>query len=161
MSSFTDLDQADIAILATLKKNARISNKDLAERVGLAPSTCLERVKRLVEMGAIQGFHADIDLGMLGFGLQAMIAVRLRRHSREVVTSFREYVLALTEVRAVYHVAGADDFLVHVAVRDADHLRDLAMDAFTTRREVSHIETRLIFEHLPIRRLPIADGDWE
>jgi DNA-binding Lrp family transcriptional regulator len=156
-----DLDRADVAILATLKKNARISNKDLADAVGLAPSTCLERVRRLREMGAIHGFHADVDLGLLGFGLQAMIAVRLQRHSRELVASFREYVHGLTEVRAIYHVAGADDYLVHVAVRDADHLRDLALDAFTTRREVAHIETRLIFEHTPIRRLPIADGDWE
>jgi len=157
----TDLDASDVAILATLKKNARISNKDLAETVGLAPSTCLERVRRLVDLGAIHGFHADVDLGLLGFGLQAMIAVRLQRHSRELVDSFREYVLGLAEVRAIYHVAGADDYLVHVAARDADHLRDLALDAFTTRREVAHIETRLIFEHVPIRRLPIADGDWE
>jgi DNA-binding Lrp family transcriptional regulator len=161
MRTSDDLDPADVAILATLKRNARISNKDLAETVGLAPSTCLERVRRLREMGAIRGYHADIDLPMLGFGLQAMIGVRLQRHSREVVTSFREYVLALAEVRAIYHVAGADDYLVHVAVRDADHLRDLAMDAFTTRREVAHIETRLIFEHVPIRRLPIADENWE
>jgi DNA-binding Lrp family transcriptional regulator len=157
----TDLDPSDVAILATLKKNARISNKDLAATVGLAPSTCLERVRRLVEIGAIHGFHADVDLAMLGFGLQAMIAVRLQRHSRKIVASFHEYVLGLTEVRAVYHVAGADDFLVHVAVRDADHLRDLALDAFTTRSEVAHIETRLIFEHVPIRRLPISDGEWE
>jgi DNA-binding Lrp family transcriptional regulator len=161
MRHLTDLDQQDVAILATLKKDARISNKDLASAVGLAPSTCLERVRRLVEIGAIHGFHADIDLAMLGFGLQAMIAVRLQRHSRKIVASFHEYVLGLTEVRAVYHVAGADDFLVHVAVRDADHLRDLALDAFTTRSEVAHIETRLIFEHVPIRRLPIADGEWE
>jgi DNA-binding Lrp family transcriptional regulator len=156
-----DLDPQDIAILATLKKNARISNKDLAATVGLAPSTCLERVRRLSDIGAIHGYHADVDLALLGFGLQAMIAVRLQRHSRELVTAFREYVLGLTEVRAIYHVAGADDYLVHVAVRDADHLRDLAMDAFTTRREVAHIETRLIFEHVPIRRLPIVDGEWE
>jgi DNA-binding Lrp family transcriptional regulator len=161
MRSIADLDQADIAILATLKTNARISNKDLANAVGLAPSTCLERVRRLVETGAIHGFHADVDLGMLGFGLEAMIGVRLQRHSRKIVTSFREYVLGLTEVRAVYHVAGADDFLVHVAVRDADHLRDLAMDAFTTRNEVAHIETRLIFEHVPIRRLPFGGSDSE
>jgi len=161
MRHHTDLDEQDIAILATLKINARISNKDLAEQVGLAPSTCLERVRRLVEVGAIHGFHADIDLAMLGFGLQAMIAVRLQRHSREIVASFREYVLGLTEVRGVYHVAGADDFLVHVAVRDADHLRDLALDAFTTRNEVAHIETRLIFEHVPIRLLPLAAADGE
>lgn len=161
MRSSNDLDPQDLAILAELKRNARISNKDLAETVGLAPSTCLERVRRLVEIGAIRGYHADIDLHMLGFGLEAMIGVRLRRHSREDVTSFREYVLGLTEVREIYHVAGADDYLVHVVVRDADHLRDLAMDAFTTRREVAHIETRLIFEHVPIRRLPLSNDDVE
>ena len=161
MRSHTDLDQADVAILAALKKNARISNKDLAEGVGLAPSTCLERVRRLVETGAIHGFHADIDLAMLGFGLQAMIAVRLQRHSREIDESFREYVLGLTEVRAVYHVAGADDYLVHVADRDADHLRDLALVAFTPRKEVALNETRLIFEHVPIWRLPIGDDGQE
>jgi DNA-binding Lrp family transcriptional regulator len=155
-----DLDPADVAILASLKKNARISNKDLAETVGLAPSTCLERVRRLVDMGAVHGFHADVDLGLLGFGLQAMIAVRLQRHSRELVTSFRDYVLGLAEVQAIYHVAGADDYLVHVAVHDADHLRDLALDAFTTRREVAHIETRLIFEHMDTRRLPISGSEW-
>jgi DNA-binding Lrp family transcriptional regulator len=161
MRHSTDLDRQDVAILATLKKDARISNKDLAETVGLAPSTCLERVRRLRELGVINGFHADVDLGSLGLGLQALIAVRLRRHSRELVDSFREYVLGLVEVLGVYHVAGADDFLVHVAVRDAEALRDLAMDAFTTRDEVSHIETRLIFQHVPIRRLPIDVGDWE
>jgi len=159
MRSHTDLDSSDIAILATLKTNARISNKDLAEKVGLAPSTCLERVRRLVEARAIHGFHADVNLAMLGFGLQALIAVQLQRHSRKIVTSFREYVLGLTEVIGVYHLAGADDFLVHVAVRDTDHLRDLAMDAFTTRNEVAHIETRLIFEHVPIRRLPLVAED--
>ena len=151
-----ELDEQDVLILATLKRDARISNKDLAATAGLAPSTCLDRVRRLREMGAIHGYHADVDLALLGFGLQAMIAVRLQRHSREIVTSFREYVLGLTEVRAIYHVAGADDYLVHVAVRDADHLRDLAMDAFTTRNEVSHIETRLIFEHMEMQRLPVG-----
>jgi DNA-binding Lrp family transcriptional regulator len=159
MRSHADLDHVDLAILARLKANARISNKDLAEAVGLAPSTCLERVRRLVETGAIHGFHADVDLALLGFGLQALIAVRLKRHSRELVDSFRSYVLGLTEVRAIYHVAGADDYLVHVAARDADHLRDLALDAFTTRSEVAHIETRLIFEHVPIRRLPLREAD--
>jgi DNA-binding Lrp family transcriptional regulator len=149
-----DLDRFDIAILSAMHRNARISNKRLAERVGLAPSTCLERVRRLVELGVLRGFHADVDLGFLGVGLQAMIAVRMSEHSRELVDAFRQYVETLTEVLAVYHVAGADDFLVHVAVRDADHLRDLALDAFTTRAEVDRIETRLIFEYMTTRRLP-------
>ena len=153
-----DLDRFDVAILAALRRNARISNKRLAETVGLAPSTCLERVRRLVELDVLQGFHADVDVSALGMRMQAMIAVRMSEHSRELVDSFRSYVLTLPEVLRLYHVAGADDFLVHVAVRDAQHLRDLALDAFTTRREVDRIETRLIFDHMATWRLP---GDVE
>jgi DNA-binding Lrp family transcriptional regulator len=74
--------------------------------------------------------------------------VRLRQHSREIVETFREHALQLPEVMTLYHVAGEHDFLVHVAVRDADHLRDLAIDAFTTRTEIAHIETSLIFEYV-------------
>jgi DNA-binding Lrp family transcriptional regulator len=154
MRAGDDLDHHDLAILATLRRNARISNKRLAETVGLAPSTCLERVRRLVELGVLRGFHADLDLAPLDMGMQAMIAVRMREHSRELVDSFRAYALSLPQVLGVFHVSGADDFLVHVAVRDAHHLRDLALDAFTTRPEVDRIETRLIFEHMSSWTLP-------
>lgn len=150
----SDLDRFDVAILAALRRNARISNKRLAETVGLAPSTCLERVRRLHDLDVVRGFHADVDLTALGMRMQAMIAVRMSEHSRELVDSFRSYVLTLPEVLSLYHVAGADDFLVHVAVRDAHHLRDLALDAFTTRPEVDRIETRLIFDHMATWRLP-------
>jgi len=157
-----DLDAKDVLILGVLQRAARIPNKRLAEKVGLAPSTCLERVRRLVDLGVLRGFHAEVELSHLGVGLEAMIGVRLRKHSRELVDSFRRYVFALPEVRQMFHVAGADDFLIHVAVRDADHLRDLAMDAFTTRPEVAHMETRLIFEHRPTWRLPLPeDHDFE
>jgi DNA-binding Lrp family transcriptional regulator len=156
MRPHDDLDRFDVAILAALRRNARISNKRLADTVGLAPSTCLERVRRLVELDVLEGFHADVDMSALGMGMQAMIAVRMSEHSRELVDSFRSYVLTLPEVLRLYHVAGADDFLVHVAVRDAQHLRDLALDAFTTRREVDRIETRLIFDHMATWRLPVG-----
>ena len=154
MRAGDDLDRHDLTILATLRRNARISNKRLAETVGLAPSTCLERVRRLVELGVLRGFHADLDLAPLDMGMQALIAVRMREHSRELVDSFRAYALTLPQVLGVFHVSGADDFLVHVGVRDAQQLRDLALDAFTTRPEVDRIETRLIFEHVSSWTLP-------
>jgi DNA-binding Lrp family transcriptional regulator len=149
-----ELDELDFEILRLLQRNARMPNKRLAERVGIAPSTCLERVRRLVSAGVILGFRADVEARALGIGLQAMIAVRLRQHSRDLVESFREYALTLDEVLAVYHVAGANDFLVHLAARDANHLRDLALDAFTTRPEVAHLETYLIFDHSTSTELP-------
>ena len=140
------LDRIDCGIVAALQKNARLSNKELAAAIGLSPSTCLERVRKLVSTGVLKGFHAEVELSALGIGLQAVIAVRLQGHTRQLVEGFRAHVLALPEVVAVYHVAGVTDFLVHVAVRDSDHLRNLAMDAFTSRSEVAQIETSLIFE---------------
>ena len=148
------LDRTDRTILALLQQDARLSNKELAARVGIAQSTCSERVRRLERIGVFTGFHADVDLGLLGIGLQAMIAVRLQRHERTQVDRFRTYAESLTEVVAFYHMAGADDFLVHVVVRDSDHLREIVMDAFTAQPEVTHIETSIIFEHTRFVRLP-------
>lgn len=154
------LDRTDFAILRLLRKNARLPNKDLAARVGVAPSTALERVRRLREAGVLQGFHAEVAPAAIGIGLQAMVAVRLARHSRPQVEAFHAHLLALPEVLSLYHVAGADDFLVHVGVRDSDHLRDFAMAALTSREEVAHIETHLIFAFKRSTDLPIyLDGD--
>ena len=150
-----ELDRTDCEILARLRKDARVSNKALAAAVGLAPSTCLLRVRRLIGAGAIRGFHADVDPASVGASLEAMISIRLERHSREAVESFRAHALAQPEVVQLYHVAGVNDFMAHVWVRDAAHLRELAMTAFTSREEVAHIETGLIFEHAVSDALPV------
>lgn len=142
------LDRIDTAILAALSKNARLSNKELAAAIDLAPSSTLERFRRLLRDGWIRGFHAEVDPRAFGLGLEAMIAVRLKQHSRDNFTAFHDYVQTLSEVVAAYHMAGENDFLVHVRVRDADHLRDFAIDKFTTRPEVGHLDTSLVFEHL-------------
>ena len=149
-----DLDGIDGALIELLQKDARLSNKELAARVGLAPSSCLARIQRLKAEGILRGAHAEVDPAALGIGLQALIAVQIRQHSRAQVKAFWKHVLALPEVLAVHHVAGAADFQVHVAVRDAHHLRDLALDAFTTRPEVAHIQTSLIFEWVRKPGLP-------
>ncbi len=154
MAVFPELDRIDFDILGLLQKNARMTNKDLAESVGVAPSTCLERVRRMVDSGAIRGFHADVDPAALGVALQAIIAVRLKHHMRKMVDSFHDHMMDLPEVRGVFHITGSDDYLVHVAVKDSNHLRDLALDSFTTRPEVDHIQTRLIFEYTPTWRMP-------
>ncbi|MCW8926704.1 MAG: Lrp/AsnC family transcriptional regulator [Xanthomonadales bacterium] len=148
------LDRIDYEILTLLRNNARISNKEIARKVGLAPSTCLVRIRVLQSSGVISGFHAEIDPVNLGVGIQAMIAVRLLRHFKPDVDSFRSHALNLPEVVQLYHVAGPIDFLVHVWARNSDHLRDLAMTAFTSRKEVSHIETELIFEHIRSAEVP-------
>ena len=149
-----DLDRTDRELIALLTQDARRSNKELAAAVGIAASTCSERLRRLQSLGVFRGFHADVDPQALGIGLEAMIAVRLRRHGANDVEVFRARALALDEVIGVSHVTGGNDFLVHVVVRGADHLRDLAVSSFTSWPEVAHIETSLIFEHVAKPGLP-------
>jgi DNA-binding Lrp family transcriptional regulator len=143
----TLVDRTDHDILAYLQHDARISNKELAGKVGLAPSSCLARVRRLEESGALQGYHAEVDPRVYGVTLEALIAIRLEKHARNAIAAFERHVSTLREVRGAFHVAGANDFLVHVAVRDAEHLREFALSAFATRPEVAHMETSLIFSH--------------
>jgi len=148
------MDRIDNAILTCLQNDGRMSNKELAAAVGLAPSSCLERVRKLQEKGIIAGYQALLNVRALGIGLQAFVSVRLAEHSRQYVDDFRAYVMTLPEVVAVYHLAGQYDFLVHVAVQDAEHLRNLTLDAFTTRAEVDRLQTALIYEYMRNQTLP-------
>jgi len=152
-----ELDAKDREILTLLQNNARISNKALAEELGLAPSTALTRVRFLERSGAIRQYRCEIDPRCAGVHLQAMISIRLQYHSAPDVEAFRAYILDLKEVVQVYHLAGANDFLIHVGVRDAEHLRELTMSSLTTRAEVAHLETALVFEHTRRDVLPIPD----
>lgn len=149
------LDRTDFGILAALQYDGRLSNKELAAKVGLAPSSCLARVRRLREGGVLRGVHADVDPAALGVAIQAMIALRMRDHARATARELWGHLAGLPEVVAVYNVSGADDFLVHVAVRDVEHLRRLAWDDIAVRPEVGHIETSVIFAHHARRALPI------
>lgn len=141
-----ELDQIDFEIVRQLQNNARLTNKELAGRIGLAPSTTLVRTRRLEREGVLRNYRAEVNPRALGIGLQALISVRLKQHTTADVERFRDYVLAMPEVMRLYHVAGEDDFLIHVGVGDSEELRALAMNSLTTRGEVAHIETGLIFE---------------
>ena len=148
------LDDIDLAILEALAEDARIPNNRLAERLGVAPSTCLARVRSLRASGVLRGFHADVDLAALGRPLQAMIAVRLTVHHREEIEGFTRVVRDLPGVLSVFHVAGVNDYLVWVAAADAQDLRAFVVDHLATHPSVAHAETSLIYEH---RRGP---GPW-
>ncbi|HRI07472.1 MAG TPA: Lrp/AsnC family transcriptional regulator [Nannocystaceae bacterium] len=140
------LDRIDFEILRLLQNDARRSNKELAAAVGLAPSSCLERVRRLEREGVILGAHARVDPGALGIALQAMIAVRLGEHSAPLVGGFMDALAAHPAVLAVFYISGATDFLIHVATSTVDELRALAVDAISARPEVAHVETSLVFD---------------
>ena len=141
----TAVDRIDRAILGILAKDARTSNKDLAEGVGLSQSACLERVRRLTDRGVIRGSHADVDPAAFGIGLQALVAVQLKRHTRTAVARFETSALDLPQVVALYHVTGADDYVAFVVAQDMEHLRDFTLDAITGLPEVARVETSLIF----------------
>ncbi len=148
------LDDIDRKIIRALQENARLSNKELAARVHLAPSSCLERARRLKESGVLAAFHTRIDPAAIGIGLQAMITAKLRSHSAESREAFCVQALGCEEVVALYHLTGDRDFLLHVAVRDAEHLRRLIVDQLSGDTELEDLETSLILEERK-RPLPI------
>jgi DNA-binding Lrp family transcriptional regulator len=94
----------------------------------------------------ISGFHAHVDRRALGRGLEAIVAVRIRPHSRQYVDAFWREALELPEVVQVFHVTGADDFLLHAAVADTEGLRDFVLDRLTVRAEVAHVESRVVYD---------------
>jgi DNA-binding Lrp family transcriptional regulator len=124
-----------------------MTNQALADAVGVAPSTALSRLRALRERGVIRGFHAEVDLAALGRPLQALVAVRLAVHAREQIDSFTSTVRELLGVLMVFHLAGATDYLVWVAVADAQALREFVVDHLATHPAVAHAETSLIYEH--------------
>ena len=142
-----DLDDIDRHIAAELARDARMPNNALADRVGIAPSTCLGRVRSLRERGVIRGYHADVDPAALGMPLQAMIAVRLQSHARSRIRAFVADVAGQPEVLNVFFLAGKDDFLLHVAAASTVTLRDF-VETLSSNPDVSYTETSLIFEHI-------------
>lgn len=143
-----ELDDVDRRILAILHSDARISNSALADAVGIAPSTCHGRVRRLEDLGVIRGFHADIDPAAIGLPLQAMVSVSLQASARGRIRTFLQQIRRKPQVIDVYFLAGADDFILHVAARDTDDLRSFVVDNLNADADVAGTQTSLIFEHL-------------
>ncbi|MFH8219637.1 Lrp/AsnC family transcriptional regulator [Streptomyces sp. NPDC018057] len=142
------MDELNSALLRLLQQDGRRTNRELAEELGIAPSTCLERVRSLRERGVLLGFHAEVDLTALGRGLQAMIAVRVRPPTRAIIEQFQTFVARMPEVISVFVLTGTDDFLLHVAVRDADHLHSVVLDKLTERPELADVRTSMVYGHL-------------
>jgi len=141
------MDEIDKAILRELTADGRLPNNALAARVGVAASTALARVKALIDQKVITDFTAEVDPGALGFPVQAIIALQLRTHHKAEVLGFAERIAQLPAVIQTFHVSGGEDFLVHVAVADAQSLRSFILDSLTSDPSVSHARTHLVFEH--------------
>ena len=141
------LDEVDRVILDTLTSSGRLANNRLAARAGVAPSTALTRLRALVDRTVIRRFTIDIDLGAVGRPVQAIIAVRLRSHDRAQIAAVMRLLPTLPEVVQSFHVAGDDDWLLHVAVASAEDLRDFVLDHLTVHEAVVHTRTTLVFAH--------------
>jgi DNA-binding Lrp family transcriptional regulator len=148
-----EVDETDLVILRELARDARLPNNTLAQRAGIAASTCLARVRSLRDRGVIRGYHADIDPAALGRPLQAMVAVRLQADSRGHLRSFVAGMAQLPEVLNVFFLAGKDDFLLHIAAGSTQALRDF-VERLSRNADVAYTETSLIFEH--VRADPLA-----
>ncbi|MHA7303727.1 Lrp/AsnC family transcriptional regulator [Arthrobacter sp. TMN-49] len=140
------LDHLDLAILRALVADTDLTNKAIATRLGLAESTCAYRLRMMRDAGVIEGTRVKLSLSALGFPLQAIVKVRLGSHNAEHVNSLYTKLTQIPGVIQAFHVAGEDDFHLHVGVENPEALRDLVLKHITVNKVVRQTETQLIFE---------------
>jgi DNA-binding Lrp family transcriptional regulator len=150
-----ELDGVDREILRLLAEDARTPNNALAAAVGIAPSTCLMRVRRLQSAGVITAYRAELSPEALDRPLQALVAVRLQAHARGGIGEFAGRFAGLPGVLNIFFLAGADDFLIHLAVSSPDGLRDFVVENLSASKDVAATETSLIFEHIATGSTPL------
>ena len=114
----SELDAIDCHIIAELQSDARLSNVELADTVGLSPSPCLRRVKRLEQEGYIQGYRAALQRDRVGLGFSVFVGVKLNGHANEGALAFEQAVVAMPEVVACHLVSGEANYFLEVVVPD-------------------------------------------
>lgn len=137
----------DRSIVVELQRDARQPVRELARHVGVASSTCYERIQRLHANGTLRGYHADVDLKALGRAVQALVFAQIRPLSRENIESFHADTAAMPEVMAVFVLAGGDDFLLHLGVPRVEDVHAFLVDRLSRRRDVVGFRTSMIFSH--------------
>jgi DNA-binding Lrp family transcriptional regulator len=142
-----DLDEIDHELLRLLTQNARMTNADLAAAAGIAQSTCITRVRSLVSRGVISGFTANVDPAAVGLSSQVLISVTLRAGARSHLANFMKEMRNLPEVIQVFFLGGSEDFIVHLAVRDNDHVREFVLENLSSNATVASTRTNMVFEH--------------
>ncbi|WP_419814182.1 Lrp/AsnC family transcriptional regulator [Glacieibacterium sp.] len=159
MRSGLELDRMDFRILSQLQRLGRCSNVELSELVGLSPSPCLTRVKRLQKIGVIQGFGAHLAMAMLGDLLVVFTEITVSHHRRKDMRRFEEAAEMFPEIMECYNVSGGYDFLLKIVTRSVDHFQTV-MDALLAAelgivRFSSRIVLRVPFvkHELPLDRL--------
>ena len=142
------MDTLDRKILRALQKDARVKNADLARELGVAPSTMLERVRRLEERGYFSGFKAIINPEKLGFGVQALISVSLGQHSTQTIRPFEQAVQSIPNIMTCYHVTGRFDYMLLVVAKNLKELGVLVKEQIASLPGVGKTETFLVFSEI-------------
>ena len=143
------LDGYDRQILHILQKDGRISNQDLAERIGLSPSPCLRRLRTLEESGLITGYRALLDAKKLGLSLMALIHISMDRHTPERFANFETKVAELQEVLECLLITGQDaDYQLKVVVKDMDGYQDLLLNRITRIEGVTGVHSSFVLRRV-------------
>jgi Lrp/AsnC family leucine-responsive transcriptional regulator len=143
-----DLDPIDRRIIATLQADGRLSNVDLAERVGLSPSPCLRRVRRLEHEGYIAAYRATLQRSRVGLGLTVFVGVRIESHADERCDVFQDTIVAMPEVVACHMVSGEADYLLEVVVPDLAHYQRFLLDKLLSQSIVKEVRSNIAIQTL-------------
>src|SRR5947207_2579856 len=142
------LDALDLKILAALQDDGRLTNQELAEKVGLSASQCSRRRMRLEAEKVIAGYHAELSGEALGFGTIAFVHVALATHSPDNSEKFRALVSRVDAVQEAYSMNGETDYLLKVVLRDLKGLSDLVNNVLLPHQSVSHVRSSIVLERL-------------
>lgn len=153
-----ELDRIDRKILAALQQNGRISNLDLAEAVGLSPTPCARRIRRLEEAGVIEGYAAKISPAALGFGICVMVSVKLAKQSPDAAEQFMTAIRDQPEITECLLVTGNVDYLLRVWVKDIEALRTFISEALQAIPCVAETSTMVILDTQSSNRLLNVPG---
>jgi DNA-binding Lrp family transcriptional regulator len=138
-----NFDAIDLRLLAELQSNGRITNVDLASKVGLTAPPCLRRVRTLEQSGAVKGYHADIDPGALGFTIMVFAMVSLKSQAEEDLRSFEAHVRSLPEVRECHMLNGEIDFILKIVAHDLQSFQEFLTSKLTSAPNVNSVKTSL------------------
>lgn len=142
------LDAIDRRIIRALQADGRLSNADLAQRVGLSASPCLRRVHRLEHEGYIEGYRAMLSRDQIGLGLTVFVGVKIEGHASAEATAFEQAVVAFPEIVACHMVSGEVDYLLEVVVPDLNHYRSFLLSKLLELSIVREVRSNIAIQTL-------------
>jgi DNA-binding Lrp family transcriptional regulator len=138
-----NLDGIDRQLLAELQDEGRVTNVELAKRVGLTAPPCLRRVRSLEEDGVIRGYHADLDAAKLGFTITVFAMVSLKSQAEEALRQFEDHMRSLPEVRECHMLNGEIDFILKIVSNDLQSFQEFLTSKLTPAPNVDNVKTSL------------------